>query len=60
MEDVTELEIGTNVTSIQSGALLGCPSLTSVTIPSSVTSIGEYAFADCSYLTSIVFLGKTL
>ena len=42
-----------SVTSIGSGAFLGCSGLTSVTIPNSVTSIGQGAFRDCSGLTSV-------
>ena len=45
--------IPNSVTSIGSGAFLGCSGLTSVAIPNSVTSINSDAFADCSGLTSV-------
>ena len=49
----TSFTIPDNITSIASGAFLGCTSLTSITIPDSVESLGEYAFGGCSSLTSI-------
>lgn len=51
--EVTDLIIPDNVTSIIGGAFWGCSSLTSITIPNSVTNIGEGAFAHCFNLTSI-------
>ena len=51
--EITDLIIPNNVTSISNYAFSGYSSLTSVTIPSGVTSIGDYAFATCSGLTSI-------
>jgi len=42
-----------SVTSIGSGAFLGCIGLTSVTIPANVTSIGDWAFSNCSGLTNV-------
>ena len=41
------------VTSIGSGAFVGCSSFTDIIIPYSVTSIGGSAFEDCSNLTSV-------
>ncbi|MHB8519228.1 MAG: leucine-rich repeat protein [Limisphaerales bacterium] len=55
---LTNVTIGTNVTSIGSGAFYFCTSLTSVTIARSVTSIGGLAFAYCSSLTSVYFAGN--
>ena len=50
------------VTSIDSGAFLGCNKLTSITIPNTVTSIGEAAFSGCGSLESIVlpFVGDSI
>jgi hypothetical protein len=48
------VEIGKNVTSIDSYAFYYCYSLANVTIPQGVTSIGDYAFNNCYSLTSIV------
>ena len=54
MEDeITNLVIPNNVTSIGGDAFSGCSGLTSVTIPNSVTSIGGSVFSNCSGLTSI-------
>ena len=50
LESVTLPE---SLTSIGSGAFMGCSNLTSITIPESVTHIEYYAFSDCSSLTSI-------
>ena len=52
-EEITNLVIPNDVTSIGYAAFIGCSGLTSVTIPNSVTSIGTYAFADCYGLTSV-------
>ena len=45
--------IPNTVTSIGSGAFVGCSGLTSITIQKTVTNIGSGAFAGCSGLTSI-------
>ena len=58
-EEVTNLVIPEDVTSIGSYAFYNCSSLTSITIPNSVTSVGEDAFVGCSSLTSITCLGST-
>jgi hypothetical protein len=50
---ISNVIIGTNVTSIGNYAFYQCSNLTSVTIPDSVTSIGTYAFEECSALTSV-------
>ena len=50
---LTDINIGSSVTSIGNGVFNGCSSLTSVTIPSGVTSIGSSAFQNCSSLTSV-------
>ena len=51
--DIKEVVLLNDVTSIGNYALGYCTCLTSVTIPPSVTSIGEKAFYYCSSLTSI-------
>ena len=51
---MTEVEIGTDVTSIGLGAFVMCETLVKVKIPNSVTSIGEGAFASCTSLESVV------
>ncbi len=52
-EEIKDLVIPNNVTSIGSSAFSGCSGLTSVTIPNSVTSIRGAAFRYCSGLTSV-------
>lgn len=52
-EEITELIIPENVTSISNYAFANCSGLTSVSIPNSVTSIGDSAFANCSGLTDV-------
>ena len=52
-QEIKDLIIPNNVTSIGNNAFNGCSSLTSVTIPNSVTSIGKSAFSGCSSLTSV-------
>ena len=42
-----------SITTIGSGAFVGCNGLKNITIPNSVTSIGDYAFSGCSGLTSV-------
>ena len=56
-QEIKDLVIPNNVTSIGSYAFNGCSSLTSVTIPNSVTSIGASAFYNCSKLTKTNYTG---
>ena len=51
--EITNLDIPNDVTSIGDYAFTSCSGLASVTIPNSVTSIGNFAFRNCSGLTSI-------
>ena len=52
-EEIKNLVIPDDVTSIGNYAFWNCSGLTSVTIPNSVTSIGERAFDGCSALSNI-------
>lgn len=52
-EEIKDLVIPNDVTSIGSSAFWGCSGLTSVTIPSSLKEINDYAFAYCTGLTAI-------
>ena len=54
-QEIKDLVIPNNVTSIGDYAFSGCSSLTSVTIPNSVTSIGHAAFWRCTSLTSPIY-----
>lgn len=57
LSPITNIIIGTNVTTIGAGAFLGCTSLASVAIPGSVTNIGSRAFGNCDSLGSVLFTG---
>ena len=52
--NIKEIVIGDEVTSIGDYAFSGFTGLTSVTIPNSVTSIGQSAFHSCTGLTSVI------
>ncbi len=52
-EEIKDLVIPNNVTSIEGEVFSGCSGLTSIIIPNSVTSIGEGTFSHCSGLTSV-------
>ena len=52
--EIKELVIPEDVTTIANHAFDNCSGLTSVTIPNSVTSIGDFAFYDCYGLLSVV------
>ena len=52
-EEIKDLVIPDEVSSIGKLAFIGCSGLTSVTIPNSVTSIAGFAFSACSGLTSV-------
>ena len=52
-EEIKEITIPNDVTSISDYAFFGCRGLTSITIPNSVTSIGARAFDGCSGLTAL-------
>ncbi len=43
------------VTSIGTGAFIGCSKLTDITIPDTVTGIGAAAFQSCTHLTKVTF-----
>ena len=50
---ITNVTIGSGVTTIGDDAFYFCRNLRSVSIPTSVTSIGDYAFYNCRLLRSI-------
>ena len=52
-EEIKDLVIPNNITTIGSYAFWGCSGLNSVTIPNSITKIGYYAFRECDGLTSV-------
>lgn len=52
-EEIIELHIPDNVTSIKDYTFYGCSNLISVTIHDGVTSIGDFAFSKCSNFTSV-------
>lgn len=52
-EEVKDLVIPSNFTTIGSNVFSGCSGLTSVTIPNSVTTIDDTAFQSCTSLKSI-------
>ncbi len=52
-EEVMDLVIPDNVTSIGANAFYNCAGLTSITIPNSVKSIGQLTFSGCTGLTSV-------
>lgn len=52
-QEVTELTIPSDVTTIKQNTFAGYWGLTAITIPDHVTSIGAQAFALCRWLTSV-------
>ena len=56
-EEVKDLLVPNDVTSIHENTFKNCDGLTSVIIPPSVTSISDLAFDNCSGLTSVI-IGK--
>ena len=56
-DDLTNITLPDNITSIGNYAFSDCNNLTSITIPNSVTSIGDWAFEDCDNLKTIYFNG---
>jgi len=53
--NITKIEIGSNVSSIEIMAFNGCDSLKSVQIPNSVKSIGNSTFSGCKSLEHVSF-----
>lgn len=62
-QDIVEIEIGSDVTSIGSAAFSNCSNLVKITIPNSVNYIGDKAFYGCWGLWNdqygIVFIEMT-
>ena len=52
-EDITEIDIGEDVTTIGDYAFQDCSNLTTITIPEGITYIGEEAFLGCPYVTDV-------
>jgi len=52
-QEITNLVIPEEITTISSYPFMNCTYLTSVTIPNSVTSIGQNAFSGCCSLTAV-------
>lgn len=51
---ITELEIGTGVTTLSTKAFEDCVQLTEVVVPDNITSIGAYVFHGCEKIRTIV------
>lgn len=58
-EEIIDLVIPNNISSIKDYAFYRCSGLKSVTIPNSVTSIGNEAFYGCYTMSMIIALPKT-
>ena len=52
---ITQIYLGSGVTSIGSGAFSACWKLTDIVIPSTVTSMGQSVFWACESLKSVLF-----
>jgi len=52
-KQITQVYLGSGVTTIGSEAFSGCTKLTDIVIPSTVTGIGHGVFAGCTSLTSV-------
>jgi hypothetical protein len=52
-DKLTNVVMGTNITSIPDGLFEHCTSLNNIVIPKSVTSIGIFAFLGCASLTTV-------
>ena len=57
-EEVKDVIIPNNITSINDGVFDGCSELSSVVIPDEVTSIGDCSFRECKNLISITLPEK--
>lgn len=56
-QEIKDLVIPSDVTSVKNYAFYLCYGLNSITIPSSVKSIGKHAFQGCTDVTSVTFQG---
>ncbi|EAY22628.1 surface antigen BspA-like [Trichomonas vaginalis G3] len=56
---LTEVELGSGVTQIQTGCFMYCANLQTITIPNTVQVIGERAFVYCTKLTKVNFADKS-
>jgi hypothetical protein len=57
---LTNIYLGTNLTTIGAMAFESCSSLSNVTIPPSVTSIGDFAFNGCGVVSTNLVFGTNL
>ena len=57
-QEITELTIPDDVTTIGNNAFCSCTNLISLTIPDNVTAIGNAAFYGCTGLTSVTIPGS--
>ena len=59
-QEITELTIPDDVTTIGNNAFCSCTNLISLTIPDNVTAIGNAAFYGCTGLTSVTIPGSVI
>lgn len=57
--EIIDLQIPSDITSINNGAFRGCSSFRTINIPDDIKTIGDYAFDNCNNVITIVF-GKGL
>ena len=59
-QEVKDVVIPSNITSINASTFYGCTGLTSITIPNSITSIGSSAFYGCTGLTKVTLNSNSI
>jgi hypothetical protein len=58
MLQLTNITLGSGLTTIGYAEFKHCFRLSDITIPKNITSIGDYAFESCTNLTSLHFEGN--